>query len=198
MPLFTYEICILPFSSGCLPARRLQHSTDRHWPNSQFNLLYCDPPYGSFHTLACGNYIAQPAVSMDSFPNRSAPNWHTRGVWLSTAFTFSCKNTCRGGLCFVVLAVVLCSLKCSCFRSFGETHRRFAGSFTIVLSVLTCTHWNEVACTLTDSLAIQVLGVVHCPLTPAGVDKIFVAAQVNNCAFVIFVLNADWSCNFYF
>ena len=35
--------------------------------------------------------------------------WHTRGVWLSTAFIFSCKNTCRGGLCFVVLAVVLCS-----------------------------------------------------------------------------------------
>ena len=36
----------------------------------------------------------------------------------------------------------------------GETHRRFAGSFTIVLSVLTCTAWTgvAVACTLTDSL----------------------------------------------
>ena len=35
-----------------------------------------------------------------------------------------------------------------------ETHRRFAGSFTIVLSVLTCTAWTgvAVACTLTDSL----------------------------------------------
>ena len=45
----------------------------------------------------------------------------------------------RGDLYFVVSAVVLCSLKCSCFRGVGEAHRRFAGSFTIVLSVLTFT-----------------------------------------------------------
>ena len=39
-------------------------------------------------------------------------------------------------------------------RGAGEPHRRFAGSFTIVLSVLTCTAWTgvAVACTLTDSL----------------------------------------------
>ena len=39
-------------------------------------------------------------------------------------------------------------------RGAGETHRRFAGLFTIVLSVLTCTAWTgvAVACTLTDSL----------------------------------------------
>ena len=39
-------------------------------------------------------------------------------------------------------------------RGAGETHRCFAGSFTVVLSVLTCTAWTgvAVACTLTDSL----------------------------------------------
>ena len=70
-----------------------------------------------------------------------------------TAFRFSCKNTCRD-MYFVVSAVVLCCWKWSCFRGAGETHRRFAGSFTIVLSVLTCTAWTgvAVACTLTDSL----------------------------------------------
>ena len=143
MPLFTYEICILPFSSGCLPARRLQHSTDRHWPNSQFNLLYCDPPYGSFHAQACGN---SPLISHNQqsvwtpFPTDLLLIGILVVFGCLLLLFFSCKNTCRGGLCFVVLAVVLCSLKCSCFRSFGETHRRFAGSFTIVLSVLTCTH----------------------------------------------------------
>ena len=81
-------------------------------------------------------------------------NWDTSRLWLSTAFRFSCKNTCRGDMYFVVSAVVLCSWKWSCFRGAGETHRRFACSFTIVLSVLTCTAWTgvAVACTLTDSL----------------------------------------------
>ena len=39
-------------------------------------------------------------------------------------------------------------------RGAGETHCRVAGSFTIVLSVLTCRAWAgvAVACTLTDSL----------------------------------------------
>ena len=93
-------------------------------------------------------------------PTKFARNWDTRRLWLSSAFRFSCKNTCRGDLYFVVSAVVFCSLKCSCFRGVGETHRRFAGSFTIVLSVLTCTAGTgvAVACTLTD---IQVLGVVQ-------------------------------------
>ena len=39
-------------------------------------------------------------------------------------------------------------------RGAGETHRHFAGSFTLFLSVLTCTAWTgvAVACTVTDSL----------------------------------------------
>ena len=60
-----------------------------------------------------------------------ARNWDTRRLWLSTAFRFSCKKTCRGDLYFVVSAVVLCSLKSSCFRGVGETHRRFAGSTSL-------------------------------------------------------------------
>ena len=40
-----------------------------------------------------------------------ARNWDTRRLWLSTAFRFSCKNTCRGDMYFVASAVVLCSWK---------------------------------------------------------------------------------------
>ena len=44
-------------------------------------------------------------------PREFARNWDTRRLWLSTAFRFSCKNTCRGDMYFVVSAVVLCSWK---------------------------------------------------------------------------------------
>ena len=44
-------------------------------------------------------------------PREFARNWDTRHLWLSTAFRFSCKNTCRGDMYFVVSAVVLCSWK---------------------------------------------------------------------------------------
>ena len=44
-------------------------------------------------------------------PREFARNWDTRHLWLSTDFRFSCKNTCRGDMYFVVSAVVLCSWK---------------------------------------------------------------------------------------
>ena len=44
-------------------------------------------------------------------PREFTRNWDTRRLWLSTAFRFSCKNTCRGDMYFVVSAVVLCSWK---------------------------------------------------------------------------------------
>ena len=125
---------------------RLQYATDRHWPNSQLNLLW--PSIWQFQHTDLPELpvdVAEPAVSMDSFPTKFARNWDTRRLLLTTAFCFSCKNTCRGELDFVVSVVVLGSLKCSCFRGVDETHRRFTGSLTIVLSVLTCTAWPGVA-----------------------------------------------------
>ena len=44
-------------------------------------------------------------------PREFARNWDTRRLWLSTAFRFSCKNTYRGDMYFVVSAVVLCFWK---------------------------------------------------------------------------------------
>ena len=44
-------------------------------------------------------------------PREFARNWDTRRLWLSTAFRFCRKNTCRGDMHFVVSAVVLCSWK---------------------------------------------------------------------------------------
>ena len=101
-------------------------------------------PVQAVHVRTERTIVNEPAKRrcVSPAPREFARNWDTRRLWLSTAFRFSCKNTCRGDMYFVVSAVVLCSWKWSCFRGAGETHRRFAGSFTIVLS----------ACTLTDSL----------------------------------------------
>lgn len=85
--------------------------------SQEIAILHCQPIV-TVSTQACVN---SPLMSHKQqsvwtpFPIKFTRNWHTRGLWLSTAFIFSCKNTCRGGQCLVNVAVVLCSFKMQLF-----------------------------------------------------------------------------------
>ena len=90
-------------------------------------------PVQAVHVRTERTIVNEPATRrcVSPAPREFARNWDTSRLWLSTAFRFSCNNTCRGDMYFVVSTVVLCSWKWSCFCGAGETHRRFAARFWI-------------------------------------------------------------------
>ena len=153
------EVCPLYKILSTLAGVYAQWTTPRTCIDYQLECMLTATPVQAIHVRTERTIVNEPAKRrcVSPAPREFARNWDTRRLWLSTAFRFSCKNTCRGDMYFVVSAVVLCSWKWSCFRGAGETHRRFAGSFTIIFSVLTCTAWTgvAVACTLTDSIWFQ-------------------------------------------
>ena len=70
-------------------------------------------PVQAVHVRTERTIMSEPAKRRCVSPalREFARNWDTRRLWLSTAFRFSSKNTCRGDMYFVVSAVVLCSWK---------------------------------------------------------------------------------------
>ena len=105
------EVCPLYKILSTLAGVYAQWTTPRTCIDYQLECMLTATPVQAVHVRTERTIVNEPAKRrcVSPAPREFARNWDTRRLWLSTASRFSCKNTCRGDMYFLVSAVLLCS-----------------------------------------------------------------------------------------